>query len=209
MADCPLPRRKFLYSAIGFSLIGHAPAAASMRRVTGPVLVQAGRRVDAPGAALVRFPPANVDIVRQRIRNYLDESKPKFLVTSAAAGTDLLALEVAGQLNVKRVVLLPWEPPVFRSSSVVDRPGDWGEIFDQLLKEVNVEILDVPEGEQGYLETNIRLLDRATTLANSNNTDARALVVWDKKLRVPDDVIGHFLAQARLRRMPVVEISTL
>ncbi|HMJ63589.1 MAG TPA: hypothetical protein VK493_17590, partial [Bryobacteraceae bacterium] len=97
----------------------------------------------------------------------------------------------------------------FRSSSVVDRPGDWGEMFDHLVKEVKVEVLDVPEGQTGYLETNLRLLDRAQTLASSNNTVARALVVWDKKLRGPDDVTGHFLAQARLRKMPVVEISTL
>jgi hypothetical protein len=82
-------------------------------------------------------------------------------------------------------------------------------MFDRVVKEVNVEILDVPEGQTGYLETNVRLLERAQTLASSNNTVARALVVWDKKLRGPDDVTGHFLAQARLRRMPVVEISTL
>jgi hypothetical protein len=112
-------------------------------------------------------------------------------------------------LNVKRVVLLPSEPAVFRSSSVVDRPGDWGEMFDRLVKEVNVEILDVPEGQTGYLETNIRLLERAQTLASSNNTVARALVIWNKKSRGPDDVTGHFLEQARLRKMTVVEISTL
>jgi hypothetical protein len=147
--------------------------------------------------------------VRQRIRAYFGESKPDFLVTSAACGTDLLALDVAGQLNIKRVALLPSEPAVFRTSSVVDRPGDWGEMFDRVVKEVNVEILDVPEGQTGYLETNVRLLERAQTLASSNNTVARALIVWDKKLRGPDDVTGHFLAQARLRRMPVTEISTL
>lgn len=205
-----LARRRFLYGAVGFSLIGDTRLAnANLRRVAGPVLVQAGRRVDAPDAPVARFPPSNVDAVRQRIRTYFGESKPDFLVTSAACGTDLLALEVAGQLNIKRVVLLPSDPAVFRISSVVDRPGDWGEMFDRVLKEVNVEILDVPEGQTGYLETNVRLLERAQTLASSNNTVARALVVWDKKLRGPDDVTGHFLAQARLRRMPVVEISTL
>jgi len=210
MSDYVVPRRRFLYGAVGFSLIGNTWLAdAHVRRVAGPVLVQAGRRVDAPDAAAARFPSYNVDLVRQRIRKYFGESKPDFLVTAAACGTDLLALEVAGQLSVQRVVLLPSEPKVFRSSSVVDRPGDWGEMFDHLVKEVKVEVLDVPEGQTGYLETNLRLLDRAQTLASSNNTVARALVIWDKKLRGPDDVTGHFLAQARLRKMPVVEISTL
>jgi hypothetical protein len=35
------------------------------------------------------------------------------------------------------------------------------------------------------------------------------LVIWNKKSRGPDDVTGHFLEQARLRKMTVVEISTL
>ncbi len=210
MSDYLVPRRRFLYSAVGFSLIGNARLAdANVRKAAGPVLVQAGRRVDAPDAAAVRFPSSNVDVVRQRIRKYFGESKPDFLVTAAACGTDLLALEVAGQLNIKRVVLLPSEPAVFRTSSVVDRPGDWGEMFDRLVKEVKVEILDVPEGQRGYLETNLRLLDRAQTLASSNNTVARALVIWNKKSRGPDDVTGHFLAQAQQRKMQVVEISTL
>jgi hypothetical protein len=209
MSDHLLARRRFLCSAVGFSLIGNAGLANANFRAAGPVLVQAGRRVDAPDASVARFPPSNVDAVRQKIRKYFDESKPDFLVTSGASGTDLLALDVAGQLKIKRVVLLPSDPAVFRISSVVDRPGEWGEIFDRVVKEVNVEILDVPEGQTGYLETNVRLLERAQTLSSSNNTVARALVVWDKKLRGPDDVTGHFLAQARLRRMPVVEISIL
>lgn len=200
MSDVLVPRRRFLYSAAGFWLL---------RKAAGPVLVQAGRRIDAPNATVARFPAVNIDLVRGRIRKYFEASKPDFLVSAAACGADLLSLEVAGELKVNRVVLLPTDPKIFRNSSVVDRPGDWGAMFDRLLKEVNVEILDVPEGQIGYLETNVRLLERAQTMANSYNTDARALVVWDKKVRGSDDVTGHFLAQARLRKMPVVEISTL
>jgi hypothetical protein len=200
MSDVLVPRRRFLYSAAGFWLL---------RKAAGPVLVQAGRRIDAPNATVARFPAVNIDLVRGRIRKYFEASKPDFLVSAAACGADLLSLEVAGELKVNRVVLLPTDPKIFRNSSVVDRPGDWGAMFDRLLKEVNVEILDVPEGQIGYLETNVRLLERAQTMANSYNTDARALVVWDKKVRGSDDVTGHFLAQAMLRKMPVVEISTL
>jgi hypothetical protein len=91
---------------VGFSLIDDTRLAnANFRRTAGPVLVQAGRRVDAPDAPAARLPPANVDVVRQRIRTYFGEAKPDFLVTSAACETDLLALEMASQLNIKRVVL--------------------------------------------------------------------------------------------------------
>ncbi len=200
MPDVLVHRRQFLFSAAGFWLL---------RKAAGPVLVQAGRRIDAANATVARFPAVNIDVVRGRIRKYLEAAKPDFLVSSAACGTDLLSLEVAGELKINRVVLLPTDPKIFRNSSVTDRPGNWGEMFDRLLKEVNVEILDVPEGQTGYLETNVRLLERAQTMANSYNTVARALVLWDKKLRGPDDVTGHFLEQARLRKMPVVEISTL
>src|SRR6478672_7572868 len=99
MSDHLVPRRRFLYSTAGFSLIGNTRLA-NAKRVAGPVLVQAGRRVNALDAPVVRFPSSNIEVVRQRIRKYFGESKPDFLVTAAACGTDLLALEVAGQLSL-------------------------------------------------------------------------------------------------------------
>ena|GEM_PF-695383 len=203
-------RRDILSRAIGLSLTASPLLSAAERRnAAGPVFVHAGRRVDAPNATTPRFPAANVDLVKKRIHDVFTAKKPAFLVTAAACGADLLTLEVAGDLKIKRIVLLPSEPPAFRQSSVVDRPGDWGTMFDRLIKEVQVEVLGVQEGQAGYLETNLRLLDRAQSLASANNTVTNALVVWDKKSRGPDDVTGHFLAQARLRKMPILEISTL
>ena len=203
-------RRDILSQVAGLSLISHPLLSALDRKnAAGPVLVHAGRRVDAPNASTPRFPSSNVDIVRRRIHDAFVAKKPGFLVTAAACGADLLTLDVARDLGINRVVLLPSEPAVFRQSSVVDRPGNWGELFDRLLKETQVEVLGVADGQAGYLETNLRLLDRGQSLANTNNTVTNALVVWDKKLRGPDDVTGHFLAQARLRKMPVIEVSTL
>lgn len=87
------------------------------------VIAQAGRRVDAANSTTARFPAANVSAVRERIKTKLLQEKPLALVSSAACGTDLLALDLAGELSIERYVLLPAKPEVFRSSSVTDRLG--------------------------------------------------------------------------------------
>jgi hypothetical protein len=59
----------------------------------------AGRRVDAPDAPR-RFPPEQVEAVRERIRDALQRHPADTLVAPAACGVDLLALEVAGDWGV-------------------------------------------------------------------------------------------------------------
>lgn len=173
------------------------------------VIVQAGRRVDAAKAETARFPSSNVNLVKERIKSTFAEYKPVALVTSAACGTDLLALDIAEQMRAERFVLLPSSPAAFRSSSVTDRPGNWGELYDRILNKAHVEVLTLPEGQEGYLETNLRLLDKAQALAKKYSAEVKAMVVWDNKSRGPDDVTSHFLNQARQRNLSVIEISTL
>ena len=173
------------------------------------VIVQAGRRVDGTGAKTARFPSANVNVVRQRIRTKLLENKTVALVTSAACGTDLLALEVAEQMKIEAFILLPASPATFRASSVTDRPGNWGDLFDQVIKKAHTQVLTLSAGHQGYLETNTKLLDTAQRLANTYDVEARAMVVWNEESRGPNDVTAHFLEQARVRHLPVIQISTL
>ena len=175
----------------------------------GPVLVEAGRRVDAPDAETPRFPPSNVNKVRQRIQQVFAREKPVAFVSSAACGADLLALDVAGNMHVPRYVLLPSPPEEFRKSSVTDRPGDWGALYDKVLNTAKVGVLTLPDGQEGYLQTNLKLLDRAEALAREHHTSVAALVIWNEQSRGPDDVTAHFLEQAKLRNIPVLEVSTL
>jgi hypothetical protein len=203
-------RRRFFASMAGFAIAWKATALeASGKAASSPVIVEAGRRVDASGAEVARFPPSNVDEVRQRIQQLLTHEKPLAFVSSAACGADLLALEVAGGLHIPRCVLLPSSPEQFRKTSVTDRPGDWGTLYDRMLKTSTVELLNLPDSQEGYLATNLKLLDRAQALARKYHTTAQAVVIWNKQLRGPDDVTGHFLAQAKLRNLAIVEISTL
>ena len=207
--ESKIPRREMLARTVPLLVSGPIALADSPHMLGRCVIAQAGRRVDAVNSAIARFPSANVPVVRERIKNELLQEKPLALVSSAACGTDLLALDLAGDLKIERFVLLPSKPEVFRASSVTDRPGDWGSLFDRIIKEAHVAVFTLPEGQAGYLETNIRLLDKAQALAQKNKVPAKAMVVWDQKSRGPDDVTGHFLAQARQRRWPIVEISTL
>jgi len=92
------------------------------KNTRGPIIVAAGRRVDAPDAKVARFPPQSVPKVRKKLR--------QLLMTKA-------------------------------------------------LRTSKVEVLKLPEGQEGYLETNLRLLHRAQVLAKQEHTTVNALVVWN------------------------------
>lgn len=174
----------------------------------GPVLVAAGRRVDAPDAT-PRFPESNVPGVRAKIEDFLNQQKPSAIVASGACGADLLLLQAGQKNQVPCHVLLPSSPEDFRASSVTDRPGDWGAIYDEILKSSQVEVLELPSGQEGYLAINRRLLDKGQALASQSGTSMAALVIWNQESRGDDDVTAHFLREARQRTIPVSEISTL
>ena len=178
--------------------------------------LQKGLSWSQPDAALMpltrnprRFPASNVDAVRKRIATFFAHEKPSALVSSGACGADLLAIQVAERRHMKRYMILGAEPAEFRKSSVTDRPGNWAELFDQAMKTSKVEVLMVPDGQEGYLQTNFKLLDRAQAVAKKSGTTVVALVIWNEQKRGPDDVTAHFLQQAELRKIPVTQISTL
>ena len=66
-----------------------------------------------------------------------------------------LLLQAEGEMHIEQVVL-----PRNRKFFVTDRAGNWGELYEQVLKTARVDILTLPEGQEGYLETNLKLLGR-------------------------------------------------
>lgn len=179
------------------------------------VIALAGRRVDHPAAKVSRFPLARLNEVREEIRRTLRTSLAGILVTAAACGADLLALEVARQLGVRRRVVLPTTPDIFKATSVVDRPGAWESLFDLLIAEVEADgdLLICRQGNGGestdYFQTNHDILDEAARLASESGMDLQVVVVWDGVSRGADDVTAHFLAEARRRSIPITEILTI
>src|SRR3977135_3523481 len=101
------------------------------------IVALAGRRIDTPDADSPRFPLSSIEVVRGQLHKLLSEKEATALVCSAACGADLLALSVAGDLGIRRRVVLPFTREHFRETSVVDRPGDWGSLFDAICEGVS------------------------------------------------------------------------
>ncbi len=184
------------------------------------VTALAGRRIDARNSASPRFPLENAAAVADRIRSCFQSRKISTLVCSAARGADLLALEAAGELGVRRCVVLPADIASFRASSVVDglageRQGGypWGAIFDRILETVDQNgdlIVSANEaaGHESYLAANLAILDHAARLALPAK-EVLATVVWNLASRGPGDVTAAFRDEAMLRGLRIEDISTL
>jgi hypothetical protein len=176
------------------------------------IVALAGRRVDAPDAKEKRFSPENAESVKERIRKFLQTENATALVSAAACGADILALEAAGELGIRRRVVLPYDKVTFKHASVLDRPGDWGERYDLILTEVDEKgdliVDDYDEDEESYFAANHDILDQAEELAEETGQQLSAVVVWNGQTRGEEDVTGHFLEEAKQRGLKVTEINT-
>ena len=180
------------------------------------VIALAGRRVDAIGTNQSRFSPEpeNVERVRRLIRAMLIAKGSIALVSSAACGADLLALEEAGRLGIRRKIVLPFSRTKFRFTSVIDRPGDWGPPYDKAIEEVAAQedLIVLQPGSEGeaYVETNHTIIEQAITLGNDLRQPVTAVRVWEGKARGADDLTAEFGLYAKKRGVRLIEdVSTV
>src|SRR5580704_5069272 len=167
------------------------------------IIALAGRRVDSANAKEPRFPLENVESVRMRTRAVLTEKSATALVSSAACGADLIALSGAGQLGLRRRVILPFERNRFRETSVTDRPGEWGPLYDQVLDEVeaagDLVILQNGLEDEAYAAANHAILDEALGLAKAAHEPVMVVLMWDGVSRGHHDLTEEFGAEALQR----------
>jgi GNAT superfamily N-acetyltransferase len=178
------------------------------------VIVSAGRRIDASGALEQRFPAWAEPMVAHDIEDTLGEMSGSVLISSAACGSDILALEAARRLGIRRQVVLPFDRITFRAKSVTDREGDWGGRYDLLLDEIERagDLLTLgldAAANEAYLATNARMLKEAQEFAGQRGEQTGALLVWNGKSRGPGDVTEQFRMAAEDKRFLIREISTL
>jgi len=180
------------------------------------VVALAGRRISAPGSNPLRFPVENVSKVRERLEKFFASTRPEILVSSGACGADLLALEVAGSMGILRSIVLPFEPPRFKTLSVIDRPGDWGPLFDKICKEVEreekIQVQNYAENDDSkYFEISVDILQRAEKLSEKYDSSKNivAVIVWDGEAKTRDDATLDFKIKAAAQNCEIVEISTL
>jgi hypothetical protein len=178
------------------------------------IIALAGRRIDAPDAKSHRFPNTreNIDAVRIRIRNLLRSEGATVLVSSAACGADLLALSEAGGLGLRRRIVLPFDPERFRKTSVTDRPGEWGPLYDaeieQAQKNGDLLLVHAVSDDSAYAETNHVIVDEALALGQQFQRPVTAVLVWEGKSRGEGDLTEEFGAYARQRGVRVVDVNT-
>jgi hypothetical protein len=183
------------------------------------IIALAGRRIDAPDATISRFPLRNVAAVRERLHAFFVDHKVTALVCSVACGADLLALDVAGELGIWRRIVFPFKQDRFRATSVVDRPGEWGTLFDRIIRDVQAEGKFVILSEDGeddviFATANKVILNEALLLAHEKSHEqpeklVQAVLVWDGLPRGESDLTAHFASEALARGLAITEIATM
>jgi hypothetical protein len=165
----------------------------------GAVAALAGRRVDPVQGTRCQFPLQNISRVRGLIERELLSHDVQLLVCSAACGADLLALDCAFDLRVSARIILPYDPARFRGSSVVDRPGEWGNLFDRAIENATrigqLVVLQLRDAEHPFIAVNHRIIHDAVTAAGGGTV--LAIAVWEGKSRGAEDVTADFVDKAR------------
>ncbi|HEY2466558.1 MAG TPA: hypothetical protein VGI45_01795 [Terracidiphilus sp.] len=175
------------------------------------IIALAGRRVDAIGAKQIRFSPEpeNIERVRKRLHAMFLSNSAIALVSSAACGADLLALEEAGRLGLRRRVILPFSPARFRSTSVIDRPGNWGPLYDTTIKDVDSQgdlmVLASASETEAFVETNHAIIEEAIALGENLQCPVSAVRVWDGTARGAGDLTEEFGHYAKKRGIPLIQ----
>jgi hypothetical protein len=167
------------------------------------IVALAGRRIDAEGADHRRFPAANIPIVRDRLKELFRREDVVAIVSSAACGSDIIGLEEAEKIHIRRRIVLPFAPERFRASSVVDRPGEWGSAFDRLVaiaeREDELIIVGQADGDTAYAASNQRIIEEAQLLSrrlSGGQHRLLAVVVWEGQPRPNNDLTDHFRTAA-------------
>jgi len=177
------------------------------------IIALAGRRTDATDASRSRFPLQNVEYVSAAVHALLVQQGATALVSSAACGADLVGLTEAGNLALRRRIVLPFDRIKFRETSVVDRPGEWGKLYDTILDEVETKgdlvVLDATGDDDPYSATNRAILDEGIAWGQLRGESVSAVLVWDGVCRGKDDYTDQFGAEARKRGLTVLAIPTI
>lgn len=175
------------------------------------VAALAGRRIDALGSSRRRFPLECVPIVRERLKRLFIAEKIGTVVCSAACGADLISLDIAHQLGLKSRIVLPFPVERFRQSSVTDRPGEWGDLFDRIIRCTPASDLVVLgraiQPDEAYEAATQEIIRQATLAAAPSQPFA--IAVWEGKDRQGGtDATASFLRHARKAGMKTRTVRT-
>src|SRR4051794_39156695 len=133
------------------------------------ILVYAGRR---PSGEDGPFPASREEYLRERVERLLAGLRPTAVVGSAAAGSDIVVLEVATQLGIAATAVITEDLEAFATDSVEDHPG-WRTRLDAVLDSPLVEVERVhgaEPGAAGYRAVTRRIIKRAVDMRSAERT---------------------------------------
>lgn len=154
-------------------------------------------------------------MVRASLMRLLGVQEVGTLVASAACGADIIALEAASALSVRTCIVLPFDSPRFRLTSVIDRGEAWGPRFDAVMRaaELRHDVTVLPpeagDDEAAYGQATARIIADSLALAEHDGTRAIAIAIWDGVAREDADATRDFITRALAADMEVISISTL
>lgn len=171
----------------------------------------AGRRIDPLHSEVKQFPLDQIEIVRQRMQRYI-ERIATHVYSSAACGTDLLALEIARVLGLPFTVILPFESQIFKEHSVIDRPGDWERTFENLIHLADsqnrlIQLHESSDNEEAFGIANARILGEAASAGGKEF--ATAIVVWERTPAPSSDWTAHFVNSATKLGLTIIDIPSV
>lgn len=175
------------------------------------VAALAGRRIDSKDSGKKRFPLTEAENVAKKLFQHFQNEKVKHLFCSAACGADIIAIEVANELGIPCTIVIPFTRKIFKKTSVLDRPGDWGDRFDRLINTVqeNNKLIQLgfnPDDVTAFSKTNSWILSNAL---KSELPQKLAFVVWEGQPRGNDDFTAEFLDSAHSQGFKTKSILTI
>jgi ABC-type sugar transport system substrate-binding protein len=170
------------------------------------LVVHAGNRIDGPDRPRARFPPDREQAVADRLGELLDVLAPEGVVTSAAAGADLLMVEAAEKRQLPVHLVLPFPRARFRAVSVEDQGPRWTSAFEHAVERAPSSLveLDLEPGVEGLHAGNQALLDHALGLAR---TGLLVVAVRPTGGEAPPSVTDDFVRRAVDAGRFVIEID--
>ena len=96
---------------------------------------------------------------------------------------------------------------------MVDRPGDWGSLYDDVIstvKAVDLVVLGTTgDPDDAYARVTQAIVEEAVTIGRERGESVVAVSVWEGKPRGAGDITAQFVAAARKRGIPVEQVLTL
>ena len=147
------------------------------------VVAFVGHMTDPDGRTSPRFPRQKMGAVRAEIRRRLELLKPAHSFSGIAQGSDIIFLEELLGAGGTPFVILPIPEADFQRTSVT---GPWSERFDELIKKVELEVLNdvcppADELPDLFHRANREVQQRAITYAESLFGKPKVIAVWDGK----------------------------